>query len=182
MTKKTPEELALEAYMAGLNDKKLKSNDNNLIQLSNMIKTRGEEWKKKNAAVDRSKSEEQCKQISISSKRTRSKDGWKDGFKESMAIRNSKEDYQHKLQEGISKRTNNPDWIEKNKSKAKKLCKGLVTPDGIFPSISGAIEFYNNKRNSKYSESWLMTQRNRYPTEYFTISQEEYIMLTGKDI
>jgi hypothetical protein len=31
MTDKTPEELALEAYMAGLNEKKLKASDNRII-------------------------------------------------------------------------------------------------------------------------------------------------------
>jgi hypothetical protein len=185
MSKKSKEQLAIEAlnaYMEGLNEKKLAVSDNNLLQLDNMIKTREVNgWAEKNAAVDRSKSQEERNIISNTAVRVRKKAGWKETWLKTIEQRNNDIEYQKNYKKGIDKRTADPDWQKKNAEKAKKAFKSMITPDGIFPSVKSCIEFYNKKRNSKYSESWLMTQRKKFPTEFYLISQEEYILITGID-
>jgi hypothetical protein len=57
----------------------------------------------------------------------------------------------------------------------------IVTPLGIFPSRKDAAEAYlaSGKANAlRWIEKWLKTD----PNDFYYISKEEYIMLTGKDI
>jgi hypothetical protein len=57
----------------------------------------------------------------------------------------------------------------------------IITPLGIFPSRKDAAEAYlaSGKANAlRWIEKWLKTD----PKDFYYISKEEYIMLTGKDI
>lgn len=93
-------------------------------------------------------------------------------------------EYFVKLKEGIAKRTQDPEWQKRNTEAALRRRKSVVTPDGIFPYAKDAFVFYAEKRNITIhtAEGWLKRMRDTYPKEYYTISQEEYMMLTGKDI
>jgi hypothetical protein len=55
-------------------------------------------------------------------------------------------------------------------------CKPIFTKDGIFDSRKSVSEFY--KVDPTTVSNWLKNK----PTEFYYISQEEYIMLTGKEI
>ena len=62
----------------------------------------------------------------------------------------------------------------------------IVTPAGVFPCKKHADEHYfkNNLTPCKVLGSagqWVRRAMNQYPKEYYYISQEEYIMLTGLD-
>ena len=72
-------------------------------------------------------------------------------------------------------------WADPNKRKQlsdtmKALRrKPIVTPDGIFIDQEKAALFYNR------TEALIAHRRKKYPKEYYYITREEYIMLTGKD-
>jgi len=53
--------------------------------------------------------------------------------------------------------------------------KPIVTPDGVFIDQESAAIHYN------LGEATIAYRRNKYPKEYYYITKEEYIMLTGKD-
>lgn len=80
---------------------------------------------------------------------------------------------------------NNTTWLEnmvKNSAKAK--FKPIVTPEGVFESLKSASEhymiIYDNTFN--YARYKLMKNVRNKVEGFFNITQEEYIMLTGKDI
>jgi hypothetical protein len=220
MTKKTKEQLALEAleaYMAGLNEKKLKVSDNQLIAARQ--RSLDPEWYKANSKrledpnyvirqsqVQKTRianlSEEERIEISI-----RAKKNWQNEeyvnrmrafystpeYKEYITKRNkeiaNRPEIKQKIsklnkdkrldpahikkhQEAVNKRTQNPEWRKKQTERSKPM----VTPDGIFKSRKDAAEFYQVKTPV------MNSRMNRYPDQYYYISQEEYFMLTGKDI
>lgn len=68
------------------------------------------------------------------------------------------------------------DGIPMKENAKQKMSKIIVTPDGIFLSRGKAAEHYN-------VNPVVITHRcQRYPKDYYYITQEEYIMLTGKDV
>lgn len=75
--------------------------------------------------------------------------------------------------------------IRKKLSEKKKgnnnRARPIVTPLGIFPSRKHAAEAYlaSGKANAmKWIERWLK----ELPEQFYYISKEEYILLTGRDI
>lgn len=107
--------------------------------------------------------------------------------------------YQNRV-EANRKRAQEQDWIEKNKEAGKRLsqnkewCKAagernkkrcmkpIVTPEGIFAGLSLAAKRYNEIKNQCSTQNWLMNQIKKDPTNFYYITKEEYIMLTGKEI
>lgn len=81
--------------------------------------------------------------------------------------------YKNALAKGIEKRNSNTDFIKKVTSRPKKP---LVTPDGIFPCRNDAAKFY------KFDPAYINTKMKKFPEQYYYISQEEYILLTGKEV
>lgn len=92
-------------------------------------------------------------------------------------------EYRAKFLAGVKKRTQDPEWQRKQAEACAKRVKCIVTPDGVF-ILKEATQYYAKVRNIKdYSaEGWLMKQRKDNPKQYYIISREEYIMLTGKDL
>lgn len=102
--------------------------------------------------------------------------------------------------EANRKRAKEQEWIEKNKEAGKRLsqnkewCKAagernkkrcmkpIVTPEGVFPGLRIAAERYNEIKNQSSTHNWLSNQTKNDPTNFYYITQEEYIMLTGKEI
>jgi len=155
---------------------------NNLIQLSSMLEQReANGWAEKNKEGIKKRPKDYGKKISITGKEVRSNPLWKQGWMKTIEERDNNPENRKNHLEGIAKRTASKEWKEKNQNARKKVMKCVVSPDGIFPSVKAAIEFYNIKRNSLYSEAWLMRQRKKFPNQYYLISQEEYIILTGND-
>lgn len=133
-------------------------------------------WAEKNKEGIKKRPVDYGKKISITGKEVRSDPVWKQGWMKTIEERDNNPEYRKNHLEGVAKRTASKEWQEKNNEARKKFLKPIVTPFGIFISVKDAIEKIGK------SEGWLMTQRKRFPQEYYLISQEEYIMLTGKDI
>jgi len=209
MTKKTKDELALEAldaYMAGLDEKKLKINDNNLIQLSLMIKTRENNgWAEKNReGTIKAKNNPQAHKNRAEANQKKAKDpNWHQANQRGVEKRKNdpiaKLNHKNAMkrvhanpltainrQQAIDNRNkNNQVWLKnmvENSAKAK--FKPIVTPLGIFPSMKSAAEHYSKISNIEFKTARyrLMKELKKNSSEFYYISQEEYIMLTGKDI
>lgn len=89
-------------------------------------------------------------------------------------------------QKAIDRRNaENPQWRQRmieNSSKAKY--KPVVTPEGIFYSLNAAAEHYATvwDVSFKLARVRLIRKKNKPDQPYYNITQEEYIMLTGKDL
>lgn len=150
MTKKTKEELALEAYLAGLNDKKLKTSDNRLIATNN----RSEDWHKKTAERNR-------------------KNATNEEINKKIKNKNKGKRYTFLTAESIEKL-------------AKKAWQPIVTPEDIFPCKKHADEYYFNNKLTNCNtfgsvQAWVTRSLKNLPNQFYYISREEYIKLTGKD-
>jgi len=89
----------------------------------------------------------------------------------------------------VAERTASEDWQNKNAIKNRLLSsKQCVTPYGIFWSRADAAKyiFENNFLPTRKTESSVMallvSKFKNNTKEYYYISKEEYIMLTGKEI
>ena len=89
----------------------------------------------------------------------------------------------------IAERTASQEWQEKNSTKNKLISsKQCVTPYGIFFSRADAAKhiFENNLLPTRKTETsvmaYLVAKFKNNINEYYYISKEEYICLTGKKI
>lgn len=165
--------------LPGLSDEKLFKTNWTLVAASREVVKKREQngWYEKNTEAHKNKDMKSlASKISVSAKLTRKKEGWKEQWISTIDKRNNDKEYQLKTLEGIQKRTQSKEWQEKNKEARKQSLKPIVTPFGIFISVKQAIEKIGR------SEGWLMKKRKTHPKEYYLISQEEYTILTGKDI
>ena len=86
---------------------------------------------------------------------------------------------------GVDKRTADPAW---NKANSEARMKPIITPFGVFRSLDSASEHIHNKallptRKTVISVKGYIRSRVKLPKkEYYYISKEEYILLTGKEI
>jgi hypothetical protein len=82
---------------------------------------------------------------------------------------------------GMTKREENG-WHEKNLMAAQKRCKPIVSVEyGIFLGKKHLVEYMKSVGVGNAGgklDNWLKTK----PTEFYYITKEEYIMLTGKDV
>lgn len=226
MTKKTKAELALEAYLAGLTEKKAHVSDNRLIATNN----RSEEWhnnRKKTFSSEkyRKNRKEQFNSPEVKANLTAGRQqmientDWlkniseanRKNAKDPIALKNKTEANRKKAKDpkwieahkkavennknpdsnyskAIAKRTADKEWRNKNSAKNKLISsKQCVTPYGVFWSRIGAAKyiFENNLIPTRKTEtslmSFLVCKFKNNPKEYYYISIEEYIMLTGKD-
>jgi hypothetical protein len=120
-----------------------------------------------------------------------------------LATNNRSEDWYRTTAERNRKNADNKEIIDKiiNKNKGKrytflndksieKLAKAgwqpIVTSAGIFPCKKQADEYYFNNKLTPCStlgsvSAWVRRAMNQLPKEFYYITREEYIMLTGKD-
>ena len=198
---KTNEELALESYMASITEKKLAVSDNRL--LGNAKRRNNPNWRKnqtqallnaketehyKNsfdkAMHDRKQNPEYKKQAQEAVKRRDSNPGRLTEQADIMRNVRAHPDYKEKMQALHA----SEEWLSKNREKARKTYKPFVCPQGIFNSLKECVIYFidNNvlptRANRNSIVKWLNTKIKQEPTAYYYISQEEYIMLTGKDI
>ena len=81
-------------------------------------------------------------------------------------------------------------WVTKMAEKKRgNNCRSrpIVTPMGVFASKKIAAEFYiNNQQTTRKTivscVAWFDYQIKHFQSEFYFISREEYIILTGKDI
>jgi hypothetical protein len=101
------------------------------------------------------------------------------------AIRKSAQDPKIKeIRKEVGKKlSQNKEWCKAAGERNKKRCmKPIFTPEGIFAGLNLAAKRYNEIKNQKSTQNWLMNQIKNDPTNFYYISKEEYIMLTGKEI
>jgi hypothetical protein len=148
---KSKEELALEAYLAGLTEKKAKVSDNRLIAIRTRLDNPEFVQTHLNAIHKSSASE-----------------GWLKATRENAR-----------------RRSKDPVWLQNNANKNKRIAilkyKPIVTPFGVFKSKKDSVSFYNEKNNVTNGNDSISYKIKKYPEQYYYITQEEYIMLTGKD-
>lgn len=76
----------------------------------------------------------------------------------------------------IDKRTNNGTWKENVKKGGRKKAKPMMCDGMPFPGVTDAAKHFD------VDPGTIGYRRTKFPDRYYYISQEEYIMLTGKDI
>jgi hypothetical protein len=159
--------------LPGLSDEELfKKNWTRVAASQEIIKNRESNgWydKVNNKNKELSKDPNWIKSHSEASKKLQSSTDHKNRMKE---IYNS-ESWKESQKEQGEKKRKDPSF--KKVVRAIK-CKPIVGKDGIFDSRKSVAEFY--KVDPTTVSNWLKHK----PTEFYYISQEEYIMLTGKEI
>jgi hypothetical protein len=94
-------------------------------------------------------------------------------------------EFQKTFMEAINKRSENEQWKNGLKEKSKRQYKPVITPEGPFKRFGEAVIHYMKIWNlSKGGADGRMRNYLNDPqnTDFKWISQEEYIMLTGKDL
>lgn len=76
----------------------------------------------------------------------------------------------------IMEKRSNSIWKENVKKAGRKKAKPMMCDGLAFPGVTDAARHFN------VDPGTIGYRRNKFPDRYFYISQEEYIMLTGKDV
>ena len=104
-----------------------------------------------------------------------------DVVKKTMQSKHWKDNHQ----KGVEKRTADPAW---NKANSEARMKPIITPFGTFRSLDSATEYVHNNKLLPTRQTYvsvkacLRSKLKIEPKEYYYISKEEYMMLTGKEI
>jgi hypothetical protein len=128
----------------------------------------------------------------------REQKGWQDSNKERWQDLDWKKTHDEKVKKvmqtelyktnhaaGVIKRTLDPAWHDANR---KARFKPIVTPYGIFNSLdSASIEihlgkFLSNRKTVISVRTFIRSAIKNASKEFYYITKEKYIMLTGKDI
>jgi hypothetical protein len=109
---------------------------------------------------------------------TRLKSGWAEKNKKSS----QDPEVRRRRREGVL-----ASQTEEVKLKRAKSCqKCIMTPEGPFPSVLAVIDHYNKTHFPDFKPAGIKKRFYRWIKEdtknFYYISKEEYIMLTGKDI
>lgn len=110
---------------------------------------------------------------------------WKKAHDDKLKQTMQTDYYKNNHSIGITKRTADPAW---NKANSESKMKPIVTPFGIFRSFTLAVEYIHSNNLVPTRKTLVSVKRyvgpkiKSSPKEYYYISREEYIMLTGKDI
>tara|TARA_R110000868_G_scaffold15887_1_gene72004 strand:- start:465 stop:950 length:486 start_codon:yes stop_codon:yes gene_type:complete len=105
---------------------------------------------------------------------------WHKNRNESLQRVCKTEEWQEAYNKGLEKREENG-WLEKNRASNKKKQTPCITPLGIFSGVNEAGKYYNETKNRKCGATVVCRNLKRNAEGYRYITQEEYIMLTGKD-
>ena len=110
---------------------------------------------------------------------------WKKSHNDKVRKTVQTDDYKNSHSIGVAKRTLDPKWNEANR---KARLKPIVTPYGIFNSLDSASnEIHSNRylenRKTRLSvKAFIRSKIKIASKEFYYITHEEYIMLTGKDV
>jgi hypothetical protein len=83
---------------------------------------------------------------------------------------------QEEVQAIMKKRANNGTWKENVKKGGRKKAKPMMCDGMPFPGVTDAAKYFD------VDPGTIGYRRTKFPDRYYYISQEEYILLTGKDI
>jgi hypothetical protein len=198
MTKKTKEEIAFEAYVAGLNEKKLKVSDNRIIALQ--MRSKDPNWIEKHSNANEKRKEfgnsEEWKEFTRS---LNQRPEWRIKNAEANKKRNENPENVIAFKKAMEKRSENEEWLKNVRSRSQnrseewlqslrkaKAMEGtpIVTPEGAFLKFSEGVRYYMpiwnlKKGGADYRLRKLLNDEN--VKDFYRISHEEYFMLTGKD-
>ena len=153
MTKKTKEELALEEYLAGLSEKKVRCSDNRILAMQERSKP-GSEWHRKTAEKNR----HNATNAAINEKIRQKNKGKRVTF--------LNEESRKKLAKSGYQPMSTPfGYFESRNAAAEYLTINKLTTCNLVNSV----------------RVWLSTRLKNDPSNYYYISKEEYTKLTGKD-
>jgi len=148
-------------------------------------RTQSKEWQEANhkSVLETVQTETWKKNHAEGIERMKNDPKWQQGQKERAERRKSNEVWQMNKAEANRKLAKDPTWLENNKKSVRKHCaKPIVTPVGVFAAIVDAGQEYNKIRNFNNGRKWIINQLKVNPKEFYYISKEEYIMLTGREI
>ena len=170
MTKKTPQELALEAYLAGLTDKKVKISDQYIVNHNIAMKELAVKRKTNSTYKQRHSEIKKAERADPEKKKL-----WQQALKDGWDKPGVRENKSKSVLEVLSR----PGMLEaaqqRARKNARKSMRPCISPEGLFESKKAWAEC------TGFSGDLFAYRAKKMPEEYHYISQEEYIMLTGKD-
>jgi hypothetical protein len=159
------------------------------------------DWNKKQRAADKKRKEfGNSKEWKEYTRQLNQRPEWKSNNAQANKNRNLNPDNVIAFKQGMEKRSENEEWLKnvryaaQNRSeewlqslRKTKAMEGtpIVTPEGAFLKFSDGVKYYMpiwnlKKGGADYRLRKLLNDDN--VKDYYRISHEEYIMLTGKDI
>ena len=84
--------------------------------------------------------------------------------------------------ERLKKRSENKTWKSNVTKAAKEKSKPCITPLGIFQSVHAAGNYYDEVRGTQCGKTVVCRNLKKESKGYRYIAQEEYTLLTGKEI
>lgn len=171
MTKKTKEELALEAYLAGLTEKKAQVSDKYIVNHNNAMKELAVKRK-----TDTEWQLDQSKRIKAERADAEKKEQWQKALKDGWNKPGVRENKSQSVREVLSRPGQLKAHQERARKNGRKSMRPCVSPEGVFESNRAWAE------HTAYSRDLFGYRCRKMPTEYYYITQEEYTMLTGKEI
>lgn len=108
---------------------------------------------------------------------------WKDANQKSIEKWSNDPEWYNDQLKRVEKRQENTEW-RSNVGKASVITHGkcCITPYGIFPSVQQAGLYRDKQRGTKCGVTVVCRNLKKGTPGYQYIDQEEYILLTGKDI
>ena len=140
-----------------------------------------EQWKERNKVANQEKwKNPETKEKHLNAIKKRAQDPvWQENVKKANQAKPNDPVYMNALHKGIEKRSQG-DWYKKNARKnVLTKSKPIVTPYGIFPSRIVAVKTLTDVTNIGGKINNGIKEKD---SGYYYITQEEYIMLTGKEI
>jgi hypothetical protein len=183
--------------LPGLSDNKLHSTNWNHItgikqrnadpkyKESIVHRTQSKEWREANrqSVLKTVQTETWKKNHAEGVKRLANDPEWQQGQKERGQRRTQNQEWKDRKTEASRRLAKDPTWLTNNKLSVRKHCaKPIVTPAGVFAAVVDAGQAYNKIRNFNNGRKWVINQLKVNSKEFYYITKEEYILLTGKDV
>lgn len=147
-------------------------------------RTESKEWRQANheSVLKTVQTENWKKNHAEGMKRLATDPVWLKGQKERGQQRSQNQDWKDRKTEASRRLAKDPVWLANTKQANRKNCaRPVVTPTGVFAALVDAGQAYNQIRNFNNGRKWVINQLKVNPKEFYYITREEYIMLTGKE-
>lgn len=148
-------------------------------------RTESKEWQDANTAKGKTLAQTESWKANHAAGQKRMKNDpvWQAEQQERLKRRNQNPVWLERIKESRIAMAQDENWIANNKNAIRARCaKPIITPVGVFAAAADAAREYNKIRNFNNGKTWIANQLKKNPTEFYYISKEEYIMLTGKEI
>jgi len=181
---KSPQELALEAYLAGLTDKKAQVSDNRILAGSankHNTKLLAQAAAKK-GNIEFGKTMSSVAQNRTEDYRQRHQQGVEQRDNTYQALSNARPEVREKISATMTGMQKTPEHNARVRAKNQERAQPVIVPWGVFRSGKLAGDVYNTTNGVKNGKNYVSHHCKRNTLGYQFISLEEYIMLTGKEL